>query len=920
MSFFSKKGPTKVEITKQNEIKKNITREFGRTLKKLQTENIDTDGPVRSSDSANTICGILEAVFLHGLKNSVGKKIASYMYLTSPETSVTDVNFWSFVSRFLHKDVIEQLGTFAQIKTEIGMCRAWVRAALNDGLIESYVNAMLADTKLLDQYYSKTAYLRDIEQPEILKSYLKGLISIEFQLPCNSSILNNWTSRALTLSGALSDTPKPVIKVEHAKKEFHSTIAEDAELPKPKRTASPQPKYEFDERLQSSIPHFKGSNRSLHKTLSRSRASSNESTHSARPRLISSEDLDVNSEDGSISEYLYDSIPQPHLTSRDIEEIKRITATHSQTSSDCSSSTISCPDFGHYNLSPADYVTDLQKVIAEESETSQSIDGSCDGIETKDSAELHDTESTPRNENDSINTCMLLESAMKSYDSTSSTEKSQDMSDRDAEKDEKPIATEHHTHSMATSIAGNMQCETVKSDCSAVREVGDSLDNVISTSPIIEETSQKEKKLKRRRSRDWKQNLMPKLTPPSLEAVQPQLSSAEVKTVATSEDNVSAPRFVLQMSVDEESEKADQTETSAIESIYDASRRSSLGNSLTSKPGWSSAFETATIDQTDSPVPTSRHKMLAKKTESFGTLLRTYTPSTTGTAPSVDELIQELGDSDVPVSPVKEHPYLHQAFPSQVDFMQTIATEKGLDSQNYQCNGCKRPIGLFYGKPRVCTFDGGYYCFECHENDEYHIPPLIIHNWDFRKHEVSKKSLEFLQEIQDDPLLDLSSINPKLYDHVAEMKELQQLRTQLCFLKPYMFTCTPSVAEDFRRRIWPREHLYDSVHSYALGDLLQIPSGQLLQTLKKVYTSGSKHVFNCILCSQKGFICEICRNPRVIYPFQLDLTYRCEKCKAVYHKACKTETKHCPKCQRYLRRDSQSDLDVDSMDYAYTPP
>ena len=39
-----------------------------------------------------------------------------------------------------------------------------------------------------------------------------------------------------------------------------------------------------------------------------------------------------------------------------------------------------------------------------------------------------------------------------------------------------------------------------------------------------------------------------------------------------------------------------------------------------------------------------------------------------------------------------------------------------------------------FGKPRICVYDGGYYCFECHENDEYYIPARIVHNWDFRKH------------------------------------------------------------------------------------------------------------------------------------------------------------------------------------------
>ena len=43
----------------------------------------------------------------------------------------------------------------------------------------------------------------------------------------------------------------------------------------------------------------------------------------------------------------------------------------------------------------------------------------------------------------------------------------------------------------------------------------------------------------------------------------------------------------------------------------------------------------------------------------------------------------------------------------------------------------------------MCTFDGCYYCFECHENQEYYIPAFIIHNWDFRKHHGEEKHFKF---------------------------------------------------------------------------------------------------------------------------------------------------------------------------------
>ena len=60
-------------------------------------------------------------------------------------------------------------------------------------------------------------------------------------------------------------------------------------------------------------------------------------------------------------------------------------------------------------------------------------------------------------------------------------------------------------------------------------------------------------------------------------------------------------------------------------------------------------------------------------------------------------------------------------------------------------------------------------------------------------------------------------------------------------------------------------------------DLLQIPSGQFAACIVKLIRFASKHVYDCGLCSVKGFICEICDSPKVIYPFELDSTYRVSK-------------------------------------------
>lgn len=237
-----------------------------------------------------------------------------------------------------------------------------------------------------------------------------------------------------------------------------------------------------------------------------------------------------------------------------------------------------------------------------------------------------------------------------------------------------------------------------------------------------------------------------------------------------------------------------------------------------------------------------------------------------------------------------------------LDIIGKICPEQGLDSQNFQCYSCGRPLGLIFGKARLCYYDGFNYCYECHDNDESFIPARIIHNWDFNKYPVCKRSKAFLSRVVKDPLLDIKVLNPVIYTAVEEMAQLQLLRTQLTFLRSYIFTCKASVVEELRTRVWPREYLYEHVHLYAIDDLLEIPNGTLAQTLQKIIVFAKNHVSGCQLCLLKGFICEVCNNSKAIYPFDIESTYHCEKCLAVYHANCMDANKYCPKCIRRLKR------------------
>lgn len=235
---------------------------------------------------------------------------------------------------------------------------------------------------------------------------------------------------------------------------------------------------------------------------------------------------------------------------------------------------------------------------------------------------------------------------------------------------------------------------------------------------------------------------------------------------------------------------------------------------------------------------------------------------------------------------------------SFLSLLTCLAVEKGLTAQNFRCAGCQRLVGLSRGKAKVCFYSGWYYCQSCHQDQAFLIPARLLHNWDTSKHKVSKQAKEFLEFVYEEPLLDVQRLNPCLYDHCEPLSSVLRLRQQLQSLRAYLFNCRAAVAEDLRRRISPREYLLQHIHLYSLADLQQVIDGKLAPFLSKVIKFASAHVFNCSLCREKGFICELCQSGQMLYPFQENTTKRCDSCGAVFHSECRLKAQPCPRCVR----------------------
>ncbi|KAL6083335.1 hypothetical protein STEG23_033030 [Scotinomys teguina] len=210
------------------------------SVKALQKQYVSLDTVVTSEDGdANTMCSALEAVFIHGLhakhiRAEAGGKRKKHTH----QKPLPQPVFWPLLKAVTHKHIISDLEHLVFINTDVDHCRAWLRLALNDGLMECYLKLILQEPARLCEYYQPTALLRDAEEGKFLLSFLQGLASLSFELSYKSAILNEWTLTPLSLSGLcpLSELdPLTISGAELQQKESldsisHSSGSEDVEV------------------------------------------------------------------------------------------------------------------------------------------------------------------------------------------------------------------------------------------------------------------------------------------------------------------------------------------------------------------------------------------------------------------------------------------------------------------------------------------------------------------------------------------------------------------------------------------------------------------------------------------------------------------------------------------------------------------
>lgn len=160
--------------------------------------------------------------------------------------------------------------------------------------------------------------------------------------------------------------------------------------------------------------------------------------------------------------------------------------------------------------------------------------------------------------------------------------------------------------------------------------------------------------------------------------------------------------------------------------------------------------------------------------------------------------------------------------------------------------------------------------------------------------------------MNDRPVIDLEQRNPKLFIYVQNLSLVKKLRTNLNDMRRYLCECRiATTTKMLENAIGSKRHLIQNVNMYSIGDLIDVENGAIVEFLNKAFATFEQHIRKCELCSGKGYVCEICRNVEVLFPFD-DGAVNCKVCSTVFHRACwLRKNQKCPKCARVELRKSQ---------------
>ncbi|XP_026133058.1 pleckstrin homology domain-containing family M member 1-like isoform X2 [Carassius auratus] len=1029
------------------DVKQWIKDKIARTLKVLQKRYITTDTAVTSEDlEANLLCCALEAVFIHGIKSKFIRFDGSQVRKGGSRGALPQPVFWSLLKTVTHRDVVQELERLSFINSDIGRCRAWVRLALNDGLLECYLTSLLREGSNLGSYYQPGALLLDPEDREVLLTLLQGLSSMIFQLSYKSAVLNEWTNTPLVLAGLCPPTPADEHLVGPKRKESWDTVSQSSAGSGGSDWA--QEVLQREPRREQLNTPLTTSNQSLDTSGSSQLSSSLSSDSLLQGHELRSPEKEPWSCDTEISQHTQQKISAADSSSnQDLKEDFDVFIPASDSATQAVNDNTHKPDA---SLTAAQDTHQSEAHISEQSKACSENISAETLPETQESKTLVKTATVTETPEGGQKNSPVDSPSVSAL--TEMVEKTSDLKDPDALPSETFIASssvEQSQHAAyrrsASTVSRKTSSDSLYSSCKSTSWISEDdfykpekMDSpeayaVIDIAqmngpetPTSEPTSiQSTPSVVHRRQNGLRNPFRGLLKLGQLERRSAvgmwwdyscELSPFELRLYIDAEERIcyenlsllrcedvhlsssTEGRFrlsfpgkriylrapsrgeaedwvdriveaisklrpmikeeqweVLHSSSDQDvpsptpsspehtnSELPDTPQldwTRYKDPEPDAIKEAVVYQNLEEK-GWRCVLLSLSLEtlrgyqvQGDSKTPLFSYPIgsirdvvpdVSLGSPAFFKVL-TVRDTLTLRAESGEEargwrsLIRGALDSyletedDGAGQGVSAVGSVHKLVQHRLkgdgvllSHLSTVPNERGLDAQNYKCAGCPRQIGMSLGRARLCEFSGQYYCESCHQGDTTIIPSRMLHNWDLTARQVSKQAFKLLTQIEHEPLLHLEVLNPDLFDHTDIMEKVQSLRLRLRFLGDYILICRSGISKQIQPRLQQRTYLLDNSDLYSVLDLQQIADEHYESYLQSLIQFGSKHVLSCDLCTQRGFICQICNSDNIIFPFQFDSTIRCDICKTVFHSSCKAKCPVCPRCvriQKYMERD-----------------
>ncbi|KAK2512552.1 Plekhm1 [Columba guinea] len=886
-----------------------IKKQLVRAVKALQKRYASSDAAVTSDDGdANALCSALEAVFVHGLKakhvkaesGGKGKKTGG-TGTPSPAgfLGAAEEHHPSVSDRWIDiGNTISELEQLIFINTDVGRCRAWLRLALNDGLVECYLKLLLQDRARLPEYYQATALLLDTEECEFLLSYLQGLTSLTFQLSYKSAVLNEWTVTPLSLSGLCPVWEQPESPAsEPLRKASLGSASQSSESDEIEIRPSALPIGRASGKAK-----LTASSLSLN-TTSSSQLSSSLGSDSVPPHPCDSDlgtatnaDLDRSLQDSQLSRFrcFLVALGQFDLIYKRKSWISEDDF-YRPSPGDSSEHTATLNGFGPEGAGegPAPGLIsalDLERLSVPSSESGQ-------------------PKTSPEREQKGFSVVhrrqMGLSNPFRGLLKLGSLERRGAMGIwKEFSCELSPLELRlflDHEDRICVESYSLLRCESLALTHSDGR---------------FELVFLGKKLYLRAPSRDEAEDWLDRIRE-ALHKCRPQLEEEEWETLEYSEDggDVQSDPTALPQYSDAPGNGLDWAP--AHEPELDAIKEAVLYVDVDKT--WVPFIFSLSLETLKCFKVRNNDKILSN---SYGIeTIQDIVPDTSLGGPAFFKVITSKAVLKLQAENAEEaaswRELVRAVLMSYLESAEEALTLGGsLDGQSQVPShhllptGCSRQIGFSLGKAKLCAFSGLYYCDSCHRDEETVIPSRLIHNWDLAKRGVCRQALKFLTQIRNQPLIDLKLVNESLYDHVERMGRIRRSREQLKLLGDYLVMCRSGALKELSKRLDHRHYLLECPHKYSVADLRQIADGVFETFLQSLLQFASHHVYNCDLCTQRGFICQICNSSDIIFPFEFDTTARCSECKTVFHRDCHAGAKSCPRCER--RRRYQRRLEVEA--------